>query len=246
MAKKFQFDDEDDLQDYQYTSRVDEFKNLKEDSSKEKTILLDEFEDEENLDLQDEDDIQVPKSKKRKLKWRWWYYVIIVLFVLFVLFAVYIFMTSRNNGPVYGNRCDDVVSINKDLRTSAIDTVKNEYKDEILDYDIEVVCKQVKIDITFVDGIDTKRAIEIAEKSVQVLDNLVGQTKDEGKTYSQLFGYIDNEAQYEVDLFLQSQNSEGFPIYGTKHVQNDEFSYTLSSVKDQESYQKAKDTLEEE
>ena len=95
------------------------------------------------------------------------------------------------------------------------------------------------------DGIDTDKAIGIAEKSVQILDDLVGQSKEEGKTYSQLFGYIDNEGQYEVELFLQSKNNDDFPIYGTKHVQNDEFSYTLSSVKDEESYQKAKDTLEE-
>ena len=89
----------------------------------------------------------------------------------------------------------------------------------------------------------TKKAKQIAEKTVQTLDGLVGKPKENGKTYSTLFGKIDNIYQYEVNLYLTSKNSEDFPIYGTKNVQNDDFSYTLSSIRDKDSANKAKETL---
>ncbi|MFR6100241.1 MAG: hypothetical protein ACLUIS_09350 [Longibaculum sp.] len=83
---------------------------------------------------------------------------------------------------------------------------------------------------------------KIAEKTVQTLDGF-GKPKENGKTYSTLFGKIDNIYQYEVNLYLTSKNSEDFPIYGTKNVQNDDFSYTLSSIRDKDSANKAKETL---
>ena len=90
----------------------------------------------------------------------------------------------------------------------------------------------------------TKKAQTIAEKAVQTLDELVGQPKEDGKTYSQLFGTINGETQYEVDVFMVSENSEDFPMYGIKHTSKDDFSYTLASIKDKESYNAARDTLE--
>ena len=91
----------------------------------------------------------------------------------------------------------------------------------------------------------TKDAQKIAENVVQTLDKLVGKPKEDGKTYSTLFGKIDKVSQYEVNLYLTSQDSKDFPIFGTKHVQNDEFSYTLASVKDKESKEKAESTLKD-
>ena len=93
------------------------------------------------------------------------------------------------------------------------------------------------------DGMETKKAKSIAEETIQILDKLVGKKKENGKKYSSLFGYENNVAQYEVNLFLESNKSKDFPIYGTKHVQKDKFSYTLASVKDQESKEKAESTL---
>ena len=57
---------------------------------------------------------------------------------------------------------------------------------------------------------------------------------------------IDGVTQYEVNVFMTSSDSEDFPIYGTKNIQNDEFSYTLASVRDEESAKKAQETLTDE
>lgn len=241
MVKRFHFDDEDDFQEDSYQeSKIDESQEIKEDTSYQQVDTNDYDEE----DINDEEEA-MPK-KKKKFVWKWWHYLLIIFVTLMIIFAGYLFLASRNDGPVYGNRCEGVVGIPVDAKESTIDAIKKEYPDDIQNIDIEIACKQVKIDIMFKDGMDTDKAKSIAEKTAQKLDELVGKTKEDGKTYSTLFGYIDNVAQYEVNLYLYSQSSEDFPIYATKHVQNDEFSYTLASIKDQESYQKAKDTLNKE
>lgn len=244
MAKKFQFDDEDDIPEsgYQQPSHIDELENMKvKESSK---PVEDTYEYTDQFEYFDEEDNQPMSKKKKKFVWKWWHYLLIVLAVLGIVFIAYIFIVSSNDGPVYGKRCEGLVTISKDLQTATIDTVKKENSD-IEDMTIEIACRQVKVDIVYKEGMDTKKAQKIAEDAVQTLDKLVGKPKDNGKTYSTLFGKIDNVNQYEVNLFLTSKNSEDFPIYGTKNVQNDDFSYTLASVRDKESAEKAKETLNE-
>lgn len=239
MAKKFQFDDEDDIQDdYQQPSHIDELENLKSAQTYASVNETDEYDQE----LEDEDNQPMVK-KKKKFVWKWWHYLLITLTVLIIAFMVYIFAASNNDGPVFGNRCENVQSISKDLKDSAIDTMTQKYSD-IEKMDIEIVCKQVKLDIYFKDKMDTDKAKKISEETIQTLDDLVGNNKEDGKTYSTLFGYIDNVPQYEVNVMLVSKDSEDFTIYGTKHVQNDEFSYTLASVKDEDSMKAAQETLD--
>ena len=91
-----------------------------------------------------------------------------------------------------------------------------------------------------------KKAENIAEETVQTLDDIVGREKEDGKTYSDLFGTIDEVTQYEVNVFMTSAQSDDFPIYGTKNIQNDDFSYTLASVRDEESAKRAQETLTDE
>ena len=105
---------------------------------------------------------------------------------------------------------------------------------------------ELKLDITFKAGMSTKEAQNIAEETVQTLDGIVGREKEDGQKYSDLFGTIDGVTQYEVNVFMTSSDSEDFPIYGTKNIQNDEFSYTLASVRDEESAKKAQETLTDE
>lgn len=242
MAKKFEFDDDRDDEDIPQESHIDELESMKDSDIVEA--------DEEtytytgHFDHFEEEDVEPMAKKKKKFTWKWWHYLLIVLGVLFILFAVYIFLESNNDGPVYGKRCEGVVEISKDLTTAAIDSAKKEHS-EIKDLDIEIACKQVKVDIVFEDGMKTDNAKKIAEDVVLIFDKLVGKPKEEGKTYSTLFGKIDNVSQYEVNLYLKSANNEDFPIYGTKHVQNDEFAYTLASIRDQDSYDKAKESLNE-
>ena len=48
--------------------------------------------------------------------------------------------------------------------------------------------------------------------------------------------------QYEVNLYLTGGNDTDYPIYGTKQAGKDDIGFTLSSVKDQETTNKAKAT----
>lgn len=240
MARRFQFDDEDDNQkDYQEISHIDELEDMKVAQSDQSATY-----EYTNKYSSEEEGIEPMAKKKKKFVWKWWHYVLIVFGVLFIAFFIYIFLESRNNGPVYGSRCYGIVEIPNDLRKAAIDTAKNEHS-EIQSLNLEVTCKQLKVDIHFKAGMKTKDAQKIAENVVQTLDKLVGKPKEDGKTYSTLFGKIDNVSQYEVNLYLTSQDSKDFPIFGTKHVQNDDFSYTLASVRDQKSKEKAESTLKD-
>ena len=170
MARKFQFDDEDDDQkDYQETSHIDELENMKATQNDESVTDTYEYTDEYSSE---EEDIQPMAKKKKKFVWKWWHYVLIVFGVLFIAFSIYIFLESRNNGPVYGDRCQGIVEISNDLRKAAIDTAKNEHS-EIQDITLEITCKQLKVDIVYKPGMKTKDAQKIAENVVQTLDKLV-------------------------------------------------------------------------
>lgn len=242
MAKKFEFDDENEDEiveknDFNESFNNDELNQVQQPSFVEET---NEYIEEAN----DGDGTFVVK-KKKKFVWKWWHYALIGVGVLFIAFTIYILTVSSNEGPVYGNRCEGLeTEINKDLRVAAADTIKTKYS-EVKTITMDIECKQLKVDIIFKDGMNTKKAKTIAEEAVKTLDDLVGKAKDNGKTYSTLFGYINNSPQYEVNLFLSSTNSEDFPIYGTKHTQNDEFSYTLASVKDEKSKEAAQETLKD-
>lgn len=208
------------------------------------------YENDLNANLESHEDNQEAKEEsgiKRVLhmKWRWWHYILFTFIVLFILFGVYIYSVTNTNGPVYGTRCEGVVEIPIDAKTSTIETMKKEYE-EITSLDIEVVCKQIKFDIVFKEGTKTKNAIKITEKVIQVFDEEAGVTKEKGKKYSNLFGIIDNEPQYDINICLVCEGNKDFPVYGTKHNQKDKISYTYASIKDQDSYDKAVSTLEEE
>lgn len=236
MAKQFHFDDEDDVQnDYQSSSYLDDLENKKEVESY--------FSMKEDDDDNEEDEFM--KRKKKGFVMKWWHYLLMLVAVLAIVFIAYIVSVSLRNGPIYGSRCEGMVSISKDARDSTVSMMEEKYK-EIESMTISTECRQLKVDVRFEDGMSTKKAQTIVEETVQTLDEIVGRDKEEGKTYSDLFGTIDGVTQYEVNVFMTSSDSEDFPIYGTKNVQNDEFSYTLASVKDEESAKKAQETLTDE
>lgn len=225
MANRFQFDDE-------IEEVVDD--NVVDNNLNENIDVIADYNEEEEVGM---------AKKKKKLKP--WVIVLLVIVLVVGLFGAYLIKLANNDGPVYGNRCDGAYAINVDARNNTISAMKEKYSD-ITDLTIEINCKQIQFDITFVDEMNTKKAIDIAEKVVQSFDDEVGLTKDEGKTYSQLFGYLKNEAQYDCQLTLSSKNSKDFTIYGTKHHSLDEFSYTYASVKDEDSKNKAQETLNKE
>jgi flagellar basal body-associated protein FliL len=236
MAKRFHFDDE-----------FDEFDNgfQKQDSQEE---FDDFFDNDINTKTKKRKKIktkpqpsQTQQTTQKKKKIKGWQIALIVFAVLIIGFFGYIFILTNNDGPVYGDRCEGITTINVDAKDATIKTIKDKYS-SIEDLTIEVVCKEVKIDIVFKDKMNTSKAKKIAEETAKTLDDNVGLDK-EGKTYSSLFGYIDNVAQYDCQLYLVSNDSSDFPIYGTKHHSKDSFSYTYASVKDEKSKNKAEATL---
>ena len=225
MVKKFQFDDEvDDLEENNVNDTITDDKIV-----------------ENNNEGVIEDVVMTKKTKKLKP----WVIALLCIIIAGIIFVVYIFSLTNNDGPVYGSRCEGITAVNVDARNNTISTMKDKY-DEIVDLTIEITCKQIKVDITYTDNMSTKKGIKIAEEVVKTLDKEVGLPKDEGKNYSQLFGYLKNEAQYDCQLILMSKNSDDYTIYGTKHHSSDKFSYTYSSVKDEESKNKAEKTLKDE
>ena len=237
MAKRFEFDDEDQ-QSFEEKSYIDELENLKG-----KQPVQEETSSFEEDELGDEEKEEQPMVKKKKRKLEWWHYVLIAFATLMIAFIFYIFVLTNNDGPIYGSRCEGLTTTLTDAQlTNTSSQMKKKYS-EIQELTLEVECKQLKVDILFKDKMDTKKAKKIAEETIKTLDKLVGKTVEKGKEYSSLFGYDQNEPQYEVDLFMDSSQSEDFPIYGTKHVSKDSFSYTLSSVKDKKSQEKAQSTL---
>jgi len=241
MAKRFQFDDEENInEEVNETSYIDEL-----EKKKEEPVFVEFNNTQEYTQFDENEDEEVMATKKKKFIWKWWHYVLIAGAILCVALMAYLFMQSNQDGPVYGTtRCQGIATIPQNNIETTISNVKKEYS-EVKDITFEITCKQLKVDIHFEDGMNTKKAKSIAEKAVQMLDEAVGKTKEEGKTYSQLFGYINNVAQFEVNLIIYSNDSKDFPIYGTKHVSKDELSYTLASVKDEESKEKAESTLKE-
>ena len=217
MAKQFHFDDEDELQEDYSSSYLDELENKKESAP---YISIDEEDDKEDEPM---------KKKKKRFVWKWWHYLLILFGALAIAFIVYIAVLSLHDGPVYGNRCEGMVSISKDARDATVSTMEEKYDD-----------------IESMDNMSAKKAENIAEETVQTLDDIVGREKEDGKTYSDLFGTIDGVTQYEVNVFMTSAQSDDFPIYGTKNIQNDDFSYTLASVRDEESAKRAQETLTDE
>ncbi len=113
-------------------------------------------------------------KKKKKFKWKWWHYLMIVLLVLVIAFSVYIFSTSRNDGPVLGSRADGVVEIDDQFKKETVESMTNKYP-EIKKFNLTTIGKQVKMYIEFKDDMSTKKAKSIAEEAVLKLDKLVGR-----------------------------------------------------------------------
>lgn len=245
MTKKFQFNDEnvDVITENEPSSQTQQFVFDDEDvEEKAESVEQHPFqlEEENNGEVKD-----MTKTKtKKKFVWLWWHYVLLGLAALFVAFFMYIFIVSRNDGPVYGDsRCEGLaVAIEETTMNSVEEEMKNAYN-TISKIDLAVECKQLKVDIYFNEKMNTKKAKDIAVDAIKRLDTKVGLAKENGKKFSSLFGVHNNVNQYEVNFYLYSDNNDDFPIFGTKHVQTDEVSFTLHSVKDKTSADKAQATL---
>ena len=178
------------------------------------------------------------KSKKR-IKTR--YIVLGIVAVLVLAFGIYLYSALKDEGPVYGDRCEGLVTVQKSVLDDTMNEAKSKYS-SIASIDIETACKQFKVDIVFNNGTSAKTAEEVSKEVVKILDSKGGQSAYEGSSYSELLNKHNGVKQYEVNFYLTGGNDTDYPIYGTKQAGKDDIGFTLSSVKDQETTNKAKAT----
>lgn len=177
------------------------------------------------------------KKDKPKGKLNKWRVAIVAIIALIVVFLVYIFVfAGSNNGPVYGERCAKLLSIDKSV-ISEVET-EVETNDKIQDIAIKVDCRTIKITYQFIDNVSSNDAKSLVEKSIHTLDDKMGYLKDDEGKWSQLLNKANGRLQYDVDIIVKS-NGEEYPLFGTKHAGVDEISYTGQTVKDQASADRA-------
>ncbi len=164
-----------------------------------------------------------------------------IVAVLVLAFGIYLYSALKDEGPVYGDRCEGLVTVQKSVLDDTMNEAKSKYS-SIASIDIETACKQFKVDIVFNNGTSAKTAEEVSKEVVKILDSKGGQSAYEGSSYSELLNKHNGVKQYEVNFYLTGGNDTDYPIYGTKQAGKDDIGFTLSSVKDQETTNKAKAT----
>jgi|GEM_PF-272059 len=184
---------------------------------------------------------QAAAQQSRKLRIRKGRLFLVVFAVFVLAFGLYLFLATRENGPVYGDRCEGMLEITDDQKETAIKAVTDKYSD-VKSCEMEIACKELKIDITFKKGTSTSYAKKVAKYAVTAVDDAVGREKS--GTYSDLFGTYDGVKQYECDFYLVISDNDDSPIYGTKMASSNKFYWTLSSIKDKDSYNDSLETDE--
>ena len=83
-----------------------------------------------------------PKKKKRKLKI--WHVVLTLFVVAVVAFFLYIFVFSgNNNGPVYGERCVKLLSVDQNTVSQVESQIEQD--DRIQDLAVKIDCRTIKL-----------------------------------------------------------------------------------------------------
>ena len=216
--KRFVFDDE--IEDLQPS-------NIKEDTSK-------------SLNKEEKPmkkSKQKKKSNKKKFKKR---YLLLILLALIIAFVVYVFIAGGNDGPVYGDRCASLIAIDKSKFTGVEDAIKAD--PSVNSINIEVDCRIVKISMNFVDNTSSDTAKQLATNALHTLDDTLGENKEEGRAYSNLFTTANGRGQYNVEFVLTSNGDTNFPIFGTKHPNSDDITFTGANVVDQAATDRAANT----
>ncbi|MGN1181836.1 MAG: hypothetical protein ACI4SR_02430 [Faecalibacillus sp.] len=230
--KRFSFDDtiEYDKEELKPNNDLYQF------DPKDKFVFNDD--DDQMTESLDHGDNDVKKDTKKKKRIKWWLVVLLALIAIVLVFVIYIFAFAGNSdGPVYGERCASLLSIDKNKLSEG--EAAMEADERINDVSIEVNCRTIKITYTFVDNISSNDAMALTESSLHTFDDTMGQAKDEDATWSKLFNKANGRMQYDVDIILKSNGDSNFPIFGVKHAGVDTITYTGQNVKDQESTDKA-------
>ena len=241
QRKRFSFDDE-----------VDDTIDLSKDDLKNSSITNNDkpsndnvFADEDGLDAKayptdNGGDKSMKNKKKRKFKIKKWQIALIAFLSIIIVFVIYVFVAGGNDGPVYGDRCASLIAIDKSKFTGVEDAIK---ADPIVNsINIEVDCRIVKISMNFVDNTSSDTAKQLATNALHTLDDTLGENKEEGRAYSNLFTTANGRGQYNVEFVLTSSGDTNFPIFGTKHPNSDDITFTGANVVDQAATDRAANT----
>lgn len=235
--KRFSFDDTEPVE----TIKSEQEKKLVqkpvesrfEFDDKEKT-----FDDEDTtiiIDGGNNGDGEMPKQKKKR-RLKKWHIALIALVSIAIVFVIYVFMATQSDGPVYGDRCASMIS----LDNSKFAEIETKIKEDptITDIKIEAECRILKMTITFADNTPAATAEELANKALHTFDDSIGQPKEDGAVFSQLFGKANGRGQFNVEFYLKSNGDTDFPIFGTKHPSSDTISFTGANPANQETTDK--------
>lgn len=173
------------------------------------------------------------KTKKGKTskKFKPIYLVPILFIVVVLLVGISVWQASRQDGPVYGNRCDGMAAISEAAITQTVSEMKSENSD-ITDLTITINCKTLKIDMTMNEDADEDETKQACQDILLKLDEKVGLTKSNSESaYSDLFGTSNGKTQYHVDFTIKG-NGDIFPIFASKHPASDDINYTLNIARD--------------
>lgn len=182
------------------------------------------------LDAGKDEKMKLKKQRKNDLKKLG--IVLLVILVLVVALFAWLIAAGKNDGPVYGDRCASLLS----LDTALFDQVETTMEENvnINDVEISVDCRIIKINIDYVEGTIKETATSLAGETLHLLDDGAGYEKEDGSSWTVLLGEYDGRNQYDADFMLTSANNGDFPIFGTKMPKLDAISWTYASVKDQE------------
>lgn len=181
---------------------------------------------------------KVVKPKKKKKKLKIWHVVLTLFVVAVVAFFLYIFVFSgNNNGPVYGERCVKLLSVDKNAITQVESQIEQD--ENIQDVVIKVSCRTIKLTYQLSDNIQVDTAKSLVENSLHTFDDAMGQSKEDGAAWSQLLNKANGRLQYDLEIIVKSNGESDFPLFGTKHAGVDAITYTGQNVKDQASADKA-------
>lgn len=234
--KRFSFDDEDEIVE----TRVPENKPKKKDFSFDDTIddarEVFTFKKDSNTNKA-KNSVKKKNGKMKKLKLNKWKVGLLAFLVIVVVFIIYAFVASGNDGPVYGDRCASLLSIDE----KKIKDVESQIQadDLVESIKIKVECRIIKFEITLVEGATVQNGQDVSINAVTLLDQTMGYEKYEGSVYSELFNIANGRGQYNAEIIVTG-GGEGFPIHGTKHPSSDEISFTTSLPKDEETTNEVK------
>ena len=140
-----------------------------------------------------------PKKKKRKLKI--WHVVLTLFVVAVVAFFLYIFVFSgNNNGPVYGERCVKLLSVDKNAITQVESQIEQD--ENIQDVAIKVSCRTIKLTYQLSDNIQVDTAKSLVENSLHTFDDAMEQSKEDGAAWSQLLNKANGRLQYDLEIIV--------------------------------------------